>query len=79
VIELSPARESGLDEMPHAIERYLLLIDGHKSRYLGSRADEREVTQDDIPELGQFVDARLAEECPTFVTLMSLATPSDSL
>ena len=62
VVDLRPASETGLDQQAGAVEGNLPLEFGHQFRTLGTRPDETHLAAQDIPELGQFVKTRLAQE-----------------
>lgn len=58
LIYLSPARESRLEDMAHIVVWDLFLIELNETWKLRSRADERNITLEHVPELRQFIDAR---------------------
>lgn len=66
VIDLRPAGEAGFDDVAKIVKRNLFLEIGDKLRPFGAGADEAHLAPEDIDDLGQFVDAGVAEEFPYF-------------
>src|SRR5439155_14790459 len=64
VAYLRPAGEPGLDAVPDRVERDLLGKRADKRGPLGSRTDEAHLPAQDIDQLRQLVNARMAHESP---------------
>src|SRR5690348_13284492 len=62
VLDLRPAGKAGLHGMAHSVIWDLLgeLVD--ELRAFRARADQTHVTFEDVPELGNFIQARLPQE-----------------
>ena len=60
-VDLGPAGDAGLDPVSHHVVRDLVLELVDESRALGSRADERHLSQEDVPELRKLVDRGAAQ------------------
>ena len=61
-VDLGPAGEAGLHGMAQAVIGDVLLELLHEGHAFGTGTDEAHVALDDVPDLGQLVDAHLADE-----------------
>src|SRR4029078_3550215 len=62
ILDLRPSRQAGLDRVPLLIERNGLGRYGNKEWPPRPRADKTHVASQHVPELGQLVEARQADE-----------------